>query len=35
LKKDRLLPAPEESSTRTDNPKTPGNGNGNSDQSTA
>jgi len=35
LKKDRLLPAPEESSTRTDNPKTPDNGNGNSEQSTA
>jgi curved DNA-binding protein len=34
LKKDRLLAAPEESSTRTDNPKTPGNGNGNSEQST-
>ena len=31
LKKDRLLPAPEESSTRTDNPKTPDNGNGNSE----
>jgi curved DNA-binding protein CbpA len=35
LKKDRLLPAPEESSTRIDNPKTPDNGNGNSEQSTA
>jgi curved DNA-binding protein len=34
LKKDRLLPPPEESSTRTDNPKTPDNGNGNSEQST-
>jgi len=34
LEKDRLLPAPEESSTRTDNPKTPDNGNGNGKQST-
>jgi curved DNA-binding protein len=35
LKKDRLLPAPEEFSTRSDNPKSPGDGNGNNDQSTA
>ena len=35
LKKDRLLPAADEFGTRTDNPKTPGNGNGNSEQSTA
>jgi len=35
LKKDRLLPAPEEFPTRTDDPKTPDNGNGNSDPSAA
>jgi curved DNA-binding protein len=35
LKKDRLLPAAEKFSTPTDNPKSPGNGNGNNDQSTA
>jgi curved DNA-binding protein len=35
LKKDRLLPAANEFGTRTDNPKIPGNGNGDREQSAA